>query len=561
MLAIRSHSGERQGTEAMDENQQLRTEVADQGLDLRLRALWERSAASLAGLSSGQRRWALLAGASLILAIGGLVWFAARPDWRVLYAGLDPQDAREIAAGLTAASLPFDVSPDGATIRVPSESLDKARLATTAKGRPKSGRMGFELFDKPNWIGSEFEEKVNYQRALEGEIEHTIDSMGAIQSSRVNLVMPHDSLFTDQQREAKASVVLKMKHRSLNDEEGDAIRNLVASAVDGLTPDKVILADADGHAVLGRKSASAETEAHEQQLEEKLIETLEPVAGVGNVRASVNVDYDSSISEETDETYDPASVVTLSMQKSQQTSNPAPSPAGVPGTASNAPNAQPPLFPTAASSVQSTTQENGTYGASKRTRRLQQGIGRVRRVTAAILVNDRKMAMSGKSKQTTWQPRNPEEMKRLTMLAQAAIGYDTSRGDQISLENISFDDNNAPPPPSLPERLLKSAGRSEPLLRYATILAAMLGLVFFVIRPIAAKTKPLKAQAAFSPGAGPGASSRPGPELPEAKAEELLLETQKKRAQSLHEGVVAIINRDPALSSRLLHSWIHVEGG
>ena len=105
-----------------------------------------------------------------------------------------------MAAELTAANIPFDVSPDGTALRVSSDTLDKARLVTTAKGGPRSGRMGFELFDKPNWVGSEFDEKVNYQRALEGELEHTINTLSDVESSRVHLVMPHDSLFTDDQR-------------------------------------------------------------------------------------------------------------------------------------------------------------------------------------------------------------------------------------------------------------------------------------------------------------------------------------------------------------------------
>ena len=329
----------------MEDNQQLQTMRYEATLSGRAREIAASLTASFARLSPGQRLWGGISAGAVLLAVVGLLWYAARPDWRILYAGLDPQDAREMAAELTAAGVPFDVSPDGATLKVPAENLDKARLATTAKGGPKSGRMGFELFDKPNWIGSEFDEKVNYQRALEGELEHTIDTMGSIQSARVHLTMPHDSLFSEQQRDAKASVVLKLKHRSLSDEEADSIRNLVASAVDDLRPENVILADADGHSVLGRKSASAEAEAHEQALAEKLIETLEPVAGAGNVRASVNVDYDTSASDETDESYDPNNVVTLSMQKSQQTSAAQPAAAGVPGTASNAPNTQPPLFP------------------------------------------------------------------------------------------------------------------------------------------------------------------------------------------------------------------------
>jgi flagellar M-ring protein FliF len=539
----------------MDENQQLRT-APGAVPEARALALWRSAKAAAASLEPRQRLWAAAAAGSVLALAAGLIWYAARPDLRVLYAGLDAQDAREIASALTAAGLPFEVSADGATIRVPVEGMDKARLATTAKGGPKSGRMGFELFDKPNWIGSEFDEKVNYQRALEGELEHTIDSMGAVQSSRVHLTMPHDSLFTDQQREAKASVVLKLRHRSLTADEADSVRNLVASAVDNLSADNVILADADGHAVLGRKSASAEAEAHEQLLAEKLIETLEPAAGAGNVRASVNVDYDTSVSEETDESYDPANVVTLSMQKSQQTSNPAPAPAGVPGTASNAPNTQPPVFPSQASNVQSMTQENGTYGASKKVRRQQQGAGKVRRVTAAVLINDRLAGPAAKGRPASWKPRDPEEIKRLTLLAQAAIGFDPARGDQISVENISFEENTGAVAPGLAERLLKGASQSESLLRYGTILAALLGLIFFVIRPIAARSKPhVPPKELASGGTQAGATDS----APPVEAEALLIEVQKKRAQTLHDGVVESIKNDPALSARLLHSWIHAE--
>jgi flagellar M-ring protein FliF len=117
----------------------------------------------------------------------------------------------------------------------------------------KSGRLGFEIFDKPNWVGSEFDEQVNYQRALEGELEHTVGSLADVESARVHLVMPHDSLFREQERPAKASVVLKLRHRSLADGEPEAIRNLVASAVDGLTPDRVVLVDAAGICRWGRR--------------------------------------------------------------------------------------------------------------------------------------------------------------------------------------------------------------------------------------------------------------------------------------------------------------------
>src|SRR5579875_311393 len=308
------------------------------------------------------RRSRLLFVAALVAAgLAGLIWYGTRTDWRTLYAGLDPEDARQMAQELTAAGIPFDVSPDGSLLRVPAPNLDKARLTTTAKGGPKSGRMGFELFDKPNWMGSEFDEKVNYQRALEGELERTIGTLASVQSARVHLVLPHDSLFTADQREARASVVLRLRHRTLSSDEADAIANLVASAVDDLRPEKVVLVDADGHGLLGRRGGDADLAAREQQMAARLLDTLEPVAGAGNVRASVNVDYDSSSADEVDESYDPAQTATLSMQRSEQTSG-EPAASGVPGTASNAPNTRPPLYPAQTPSVQNLKQESATYG-------------------------------------------------------------------------------------------------------------------------------------------------------------------------------------------------------
>ncbi len=243
----------------------------------------------------------------MLACFAGLLWYASRPDWRTLYAGLDAEDARQMAQQLTTAGIPFDVSPDGSLLRVSAENLDKARLATTAKGGPRSGRMGFELFDQPNWMGSEFDEKVNYQRALEGELEHTIATIASVQAARVHLVLPHDSLFTADEREAKASVVLRLRHRTMSGDEAEGIANLVASAVDGLRPGNVSLVDAETGDLLGRRSGDAAVAQHEQELAARIVETLEPVAGPGNVRASINVDYDLNSADEMDETYDPAS--------------------------------------------------------------------------------------------------------------------------------------------------------------------------------------------------------------------------------------------------------------
>lgn len=539
---------------AMDGNRQIETATGSKTAPEQLRAMATNFSARIAQMDARQRAWLIAAVGCALVCFAGLLWYGMRTDWRVLYAGLEPDDARLMASELTAANIPFDVSPDGGTLRVPAANLDKARLTTTAKGGPKSGRMGFELFDKPNWIGSDFDEKVNYQRALEGELEHTINTLAAVESSRVHLVMPHDSLFTDQQRAAKASVVLRLRHRSLSPDEADSIRNLVASAVDDLHPENVALMDTDGRS-LDKKTGDAGAEQHEQELTDKLVQTIEPVAGAGNVRASVNVEYDTSSADEVDETYDPANVVTLSMQRTDQTSGAQPIAAGVPGTASNAPNVKPPLYPQQSTGVQSLKQESGTYGASKRVRHTVQGAGKIRRITAAVLINNRMMV---NGKQVTWQPRTPQEMKNIEDLAEAAIGFDPTRGDQVHVENIAFEDNGGVPQESMADRVRREAGDWGSLAKYGVILLGMLALFLVVVRPVMRNLGSLASGNAIPAGTQPHLPQAvAGP--PQLTAEEQAAEKQKQHAQMIFENVADQLRSDPAQTSRLLQSWIHSE--
>ena len=521
-----------------------------------LSTLWTRGRVQWAGMQPAQRSWAMVSAALLLGLAGFLVWYAVRPDWRVLYANLDPEDTRQMGAILTQAQIPFDVSANGTDIRVAAAQLDKARLATAAKGGIKSGRLGFELFDKPNWVGSEFDEQVNYQRALEGELEHTVGSLSDVESARVHLVMPHDSLFREQERPAKASVVLKLRHHTLADGEPEAIRNLVASAVDGLTADRVVLVDAAGHLPLGPKTADALRLTAEQVLEEKLIATLEPVTGAGNVRASVTLDYDAAATEVTEEAYDPDQTVTLSMQRTEQSAGSQPVAAGVPGTASNAPNSQAlPVYPQQSTPPQTAKTESGTYGASKTVRHKVENPGRVRRLTAAIVVNDRQLQTATKDKAAVWQSRSPDEIRNLTALAQAAVGFDTSRGDMLPVEDLAFDDNRAQPPVSPVGRALSVAENSPVLIKYAALLTGILVVMAFGVRPAlrrvgSAAAMPAKGAARELPGHA-GTAPKSALSQPEAP------DPERTRAQEIFEQVSGHLKREPAQSSRLLQSWIH----
>ncbi len=523
----------------------------------RLAGLWGRTRVAWAQLAPGQRTRFLTAMLLVAALTGGLLWYVLRTDWRTLYTGLDPDDARQIGQTLTQAQIPYDLAQDGSAIRVPAPDLDKARLATAAKGGVKSGRLGFEIFDKPNWVGSEFDEQVNYQRALEGELEHTVGTLADVESARVHLVLPHDSLFRDQDRPAKASVVLKLRHGSLAEGEPEAIRNLVAAAVDGLTPDHVVLVDADGRVPLGPRTPEALELAAEQNLEDKLIATLEPVTGAGNVRASVVLDYDPSATDTTQEIYDPSQTVTLSMQRTEQVSGPQPVAAGVPGTASNAPNSNAlPVYPQQSTAPQSAKSESDTYAASKTVKHVVQNPGRMRRLTAAIVVNDRFVSPAVKNKPAVWQPRSADELRQLTALAQAAVGFDSTRGDALTVQDLAFDENRPQPAAPLPARVLTSAESSPLLVKYIALLLALLVVLILGVRPALAHTRALLIEAGKSlPHELSG--SRAAPALAGAPAREL--DPERLRSHAVFEEVTSHLKRDPTQSSRLLQGWIHSE--
>ena len=262
----------------------------------------------------------LLGGAAVVV---GVIFFFGHliitPDYKPLMTGMEPADAQALASRLAAKSIAYEISPDGKTVSVPGDKLDSSRLEVASEGMPHSGRLGFELFDKLNWGQTEFDEKVNYQRALEGELERTIQTLRDVESVRVHLVMPTDSVFLDREREAKASVILRLHSGQLSQETERSIASLVSGAVDKLSPQNVVITDADTNQPFSPRRSGSQSDAElEDQLSRRLVSTLEPVVGAQRIRASVNVDYDTSSSEENQETYDPKSAVAVTMQTSEE---------------------------------------------------------------------------------------------------------------------------------------------------------------------------------------------------------------------------------------------------
>ncbi len=561
-----------------------------------------------AAMPAQRRTWLMGGGVALLAAVAAMVWYAGRPDYRILYTGLDGKDTQQVAQELGAAGIPFEMTADGSGVQVPAESLDKARMEVAAKGMPQSGRLGFELFDKPNWVGSEFDERVNYQRALEGELEHTIGTLGVVRSARVHLALPQASLFTSEQKVAKASVVLKLKRATLDTEQTEAIRNLVAGAVENLNPAQVTLVDADGRVNLQAKGRGAGAADEERTMESRLVAMLEPLAGLGNVRATVNISYAEGTEEHTDEVYDPAQTATLSSQKTEQMNGGASggaggsqSASGVPGTASNTPAAAvpgavqgsakaaapgtPPLLQTATKEAlpvfprnggggQGMKEESGTFAVSRHLTHTEQGPGQVRRVTAAVVVNDR-MSQEGAAKalKTVWKPRTSDEMHRLEQLARAAVGFDEGRGDQVVMENVSFSSNAPEIEAAGVDKVMEQAkgllGTQPAVLK--TGVTAMLGvmLVMLVLRPVAGQmVATMKEPMLLGDGGSHGMRERGvagRSELTPGSAGELGQPGQPGAAQleegpSLMDQISDHIRREPTHSTRLLETWISEEG-
>ncbi len=201
--------------------------------------------------TSRQKTFLLSGAGGTLLLLALMVGFLVNPSYKPLYTDLSPEDAQALATQLDAEGIAHRASADGKTISVPADKLDVARMQTAVHGMPHSGRTGFELFDKMSWGQTEFDEKVSYERALEGELEKTIETLNGVESARVHLVMPTDSVFTDRQRAAKASVILKLNREGLSKDAPRAISRLVVGAVDQLQPDDVSIIDADTDRLLG----------------------------------------------------------------------------------------------------------------------------------------------------------------------------------------------------------------------------------------------------------------------------------------------------------------------
>jgi flagellar M-ring protein FliF len=518
---------------------------------------------------NSQQRVYLIGGLAVTLAVAAFfVKMLATPEYKPLMTGLEAADAQAIAAQLAAKKIPYLVSPDGKSIDVPADQVDAARLEVASHDSPHSGRIGFEIFDKVSWGQTEFDEKVNYQRALEGELERTIQTMSNVKSARVHLVMATDSVFMDRERGAKASVTLRLKGGSLTRAEISEISRLVAGAVDELKPTDVVIIDADSNQSLGLSSGSPDQgEGAEQELTRRLIATLGPVVGADRMRATVNVEYETGSSEESQDKYDPAVSVTLNMQHSEESTGPGAAIGGVPGTSSNVAAAKPVLPaakgapPTVAPATvardpgSSSKTEIATYGVNKTTRHVIEPAGSIRRLTAAVLLDD---AIERKQEKGKWvethHKRTPDELKLISEIAQAAIGFNSARGDVISVQNLSFDRPVAAefPPVTFADKARKGLNDYSSVVRYAGLLVLFLLVYLLMLRPI--QRRALATPHPMQIAGGASVSAAPESAAIAESAADLTL-----RSAALRKQLAEFVKAEPESSTNAVRAWLREE--
>lgn len=551
-------------------------------------------------------RQKLSLGLALLLVSGGIYWFVhdrKERDFKPLFTQIAPEDAGQVTAKLKERAVEFKISEDGNTILVRSANLAELRMEMAAAGYPRSGRIGFEIFDKTNFALTEFAEQVNYQRALEGELERTIHTLREVEQARVHLTFAKNSLFLENRQPAKASIVLKLKsgHR-LPPAAVQAITFMLSSAVEGLAPEQVSLIDQNG-LLLNRpkKTLTADEEMPEmlleyrQKLERDLLakvnQTLGPLLGEEKFRAGITVDCELSTAEASEETFDPEKAVVLSEQKTEDISG-IPLASGVPGTPSNLP--RPTSRPVSAQTNTQRKTESTNYQASRTIRRTKTPQGGIRRISLSVLFDqDMRWEGVGPKAKRIYDVPSPEKVKAIRDVVSAAVGIVPNR-DLVIVESLPFDTTQrvaapaAPLPPAppkplfvIPDALLKilPPPLRDPVVLAAAVIGAGLllmlvgaGLLWFLQR----KKKKAAAAAALLKGKsdtpkleGESEDDKPFEErlaeqqdlqkrLEQKELEKLRMpQVTTPKGKILAQHVTDEAKKDPAAIAHVLRTWLH----
>jgi flagellar M-ring protein FliF len=463
--------------------------------------LKERLSVMLSRLNDRQKILLMVSSALVIALIAVSALWLHKEEYRVLFSNLSERDGGAIIAALEQQNIPYKFSAGGSSILIPGERVYDVRLRLAAQGLPKGGNVGFELMENQKFGISQFAEQVNFQRALEGELSRTIQSIAAIQDARVHLAIPKPTVFVREELKPSASVFLNLyPGRFLEPLQIAGIQNLVAASIPSLSPSKVTIIDQSGILLSQAKNKLLEAGLdptqfkYIQEIEAITIKRIEdillPITGKGNARVQVAADIDFSQSEQTAETHRPNTTppdIAIRSQQTSESSTRTPSPQGVPGALTN----QPPVPATApinqpegnqqqsAASPPLNMRKDSTtnYEVDRTIRYTKHSVGVIRRLSAAVVINYRKDAKG------VLKPLPEAEIRQIDGLVREAMGFNAERGDTVSVANASFTAASDETETSFwkkPETL----SILRDMLKYILIAAIALYLILKVIRPL-----------------------------------------------------------------------------
>lgn len=511
------------------------------------------------------RRWMIATALMATLAVG--VFFVTRmgPEFGILFRVSDPEEAGEVAAALESAKIPYRLSGGGSTIEVPREDINRARILLAQQKLPHGGSIDFRIYDDPSPGWTRNTEKINFQRAMQGELERTISALSAVRAARVHLTLPERASFRNEQVPPSASVTLRLERgRKLSEANIQAISHLVAASVERLEASEVVIVDTQGRMLsrTGDNVAGPTLDYKgdlEKSLESKVRRLLEPIVGMGRLQVSVQTQIDFSQTHTQEEFFDPEQIATREESAEEVVDGQAPPTQAVVGGAAGAISNQP-----NAAAGQGATRSTSTGKGHRRTRKTKsyevnrtvvetQGPkATLKNLTISVLVDGKYVTKEGED-EPVYTPRSPEDLQELQKLVENAVGYSPTRGDRITVANKQFLTRPRHLDPSLTD--VQESNKWLPYAIGGGVLLVIGAGLFFRMR---AKSKVISgevfqvgtsvsdAQAALERGLV-GNQELLGPGEP----------TPDELAQQFRGRILTAAEENPERAAEVIRAWIH----
>ena len=557
-----------------------------------LNTMAESSAQTFSALLRGftelpaQRKLGLMVALAAVIAlfVGSMMW-AQTPDYRVLYGNLADRDGGEVIDALTKQNIPFKTG-DGGMIMVPSNLVYEARLKLASQGLPKGSSIGFELMDNQKFGITQFQENVNYQRALEGEITRTIETIASVQGARVHLAIPKPSVFVRDEQKPSASVLVNLyAGRSLDKAQVAGIVHLISGSVPEMPPENVNIIDQNGKMLTSTSNKGGALGLDSSQLEflkelessyaQRIQDIISPIMGAENIRAQVTADLDFSQAEQTAETYKPNPTPDVSSIRSQQTSETmggGTSAQGVPGALSNQPPgaatapinapAGRPAGGAAAGAGGGTVQKDSTinYELDKTISHVKKPVGSIKKLSVAVVVNNK--GEKDKKGKVNYRPLTKDELTQVYNLAKEAMGFNQARGDTLNVVNAPFSmetGEEAPPLPIWKDPAMQSLAKE--IVKYLLIAGLLMYLVLGVLKPMMSELVAIGARPAHPErAAGAGGDEFDGGMSASGAGD--VVQLGAKKPHSYEEDlqlVKGMAKNDPKIVANVVKDWVNKE--